>query len=283
MESYLKDRTQTTIINNKESELEKVTIGIPQGTILGPKLFVLYINDLLTANFDNIILFADDALLLFELDYINKEFSQNILLSINKIYNWLTLNLLLLNEQKSNYMIYAPDNSTKHNIPDNVKLGLTFRKKTLHYTDNTKYLGLLCDNNLNWTKHIHNLSNKIKYLIRQSFYLSNLMNLKIKLMWFYASVYSYVALYILHLYTTNKSNLSKLSATYLKLIKTLFYPELKKFRANNRYKTSRPVQTNNNIIKRLLISFMESYKIQNYNQIYYLTLGSFIKKTRIKS
>ena len=82
--------------NNYRSETAKLSIGVPQGTILGPLLFLIYINDIQqSSNFFNFIKYADDTALLFPINH-----------ELNNIYNWLCLNKLSLNINKTKFMIF---------------------------------------------------------------------------------------------------------------------------------------------------------------------------------
>ena len=103
--SYLSDRKQYVNYNDKKSELKDIICGVPQGSILGPLLFILYINDITNAsNLLDFILFADDTTILYsstdimsQVPVINRELSE--------VSNWFRANKLSVNAKKTNYMV----------------------------------------------------------------------------------------------------------------------------------------------------------------------------------
>ena len=105
--SYLTGRTQYTFCNGKNSALRMITCGVPQGSVLGPLLFLLYINDL--PNISNKLkfyLFADDTNIFFQnsnLDILEKTVNREL----GKLTLWLNANRLALNISKTNFVIFA--------------------------------------------------------------------------------------------------------------------------------------------------------------------------------
>ena len=161
-QSYLKDRMLTTEIESFISQTAITNCGVPQGSVLGPLLFLIYMNDLqFSSDKFNFYLFADDTNIL----YANKDLKSLetiVNCELEKVYNWLTVNRLTLNIKKSNYVIFRPHQKKltyqpKINIYDNEKQTLT----QLECKDYVKYLGILIDHSLAWKNHIEQITLKI--------------------------------------------------------------------------------------------------------------------------
>ena len=153
--SYLSDRSQFVQYQNSKSGTKLITHGVPQGSIIGPLLFILYINDFLNASellFS--ILFADDTSVFIEgyeydkmIEILNKE--------MKKIDTWLECNGLVINTDKTHYMVFhrAKLKSTNKDI--------YIRDIKIKRVTSVKFLGLIIDDQLKWIEHIQYIKNKI--------------------------------------------------------------------------------------------------------------------------
>jgi hypothetical protein len=168
--SYLEHRYQRVKICSKSnsdnvfSEWERIKHGVPQGSVLGPLLFLVHINDLpKTVNtISTPALFADDTSVIIT-STNNKDFYNNIMSALEQLNNWFTMNLLSLNLDKTNFVHFKTKNS--RNIDFLINYG------NVHVTSRTdmKFLGLTLDNLLNWKVHIDNSFSKLSsssYMIR---------------------------------------------------------------------------------------------------------------------
>ncbi len=120
--SYLTDRHQFVKVNNMESQKLRIKSGVPQGSILGPLLFLLYVNDLpLSAPESNLDMYADDSILHFSANNVSdiQEKLQRDLININ---NWCSLNNMALNPAKSTCMLIGQNLILKHSVPLNVSI-----------------------------------------------------------------------------------------------------------------------------------------------------------------
>lgn len=156
--SYLKNRTQETKYNNIESVQRGVQHGVPQGTVLGPTLFLLYINDIVNCiQKCKIQLFADDTLIYYignsveeVVDVINRE-----LVNIQK---WLNNNSLILNVNKTHFMVVK----NKYNFVNTfIHQGLFINNENIKQVSECKYLGIFIDDNLTFSQHALYITKKI--------------------------------------------------------------------------------------------------------------------------
>jgi hypothetical protein len=153
-ESYLTNRQQYTVVNNTKSKLGSITHGVPQGSILGPLLFLIYVNDMNCALDEscNLRLFADDTNIFITAPSYEKLKTQ-MLSVLERLSGWFSANKLIVNIEKTCYTVFSGPRS---NVPDFLNT-IFLQNMTIKRTRSTKYLGIYVDEKLSWNDHIDNL------------------------------------------------------------------------------------------------------------------------------
>ena len=172
--SYLSDRQQYVSVNGSNSDILSITCGVPQGSVLGPLLFLIYINDLPNASKKlTFYLFADDTNIYYECNDL-----PNLIKVVNKelrsVKRWLDANKLSLNIDKTNYILF---HSLSVNIPSDsdIKIGKKHNKGVKF----VKFLGLLLDEHLSWRYHLSELLKKVARACGMFFNIRNLLPLDV--------------------------------------------------------------------------------------------------------
>ena len=152
--SYLQDRQQYTVVGGYRSTTRGVTLGVPQGSSLGPLLFALYVNDIPPASTLTPTLFADDTLLTISCaNSANLQYGVNS--ELQKVDEWMRYNKLSINYSKTTYMLISSNSSPSCNFKAKIN------DSEIKHTTCTMYFGVYSDQYLSWTEHIHNLEMKL--------------------------------------------------------------------------------------------------------------------------
>ena len=150
--SYLSDRKQFVPLHGTNSEYQTLTCGVPQGSVLGLLLFLLYVNEI--CNCSSILefhLFADETNVFLSDTNIQK-LELNLNIELGKVSHWLNANKLSLNIEKTSFVIFHPP---QRKIT--YQMNLRISNNLIKQDSKVKYLGLIIDSNLNWKSHLHEL------------------------------------------------------------------------------------------------------------------------------
>ena len=206
------------MFNGHKSSIVKLSYSIPQGSILGPQLFSIYINDVIHSVTDlNLILFADDTCLYNSHNDINSLINQANLELIN-INNWLIANKLTLNTDKSHCIIFKRNKALPHNLNE-----IKINNVTLNIKEDTDFLGITLNHNLTWHNHIKYLVsrlNKIKGIIYQT--RNSFTQNSLKLI-YYSLIYPVITYGNIIWGKTSPSVLKPLDIVHKNIIRTIMY------------------------------------------------------------
>ena len=212
--SYLNNRQQYTEIDDTLSNIDSIKCGVPQGSILGPLLFLLYINDIVnTTSILNFFLFADDTTIFFS-SKLTSSIENTINKELGKVNNWLNSNKLSLNTDKSCYLNF----SLLHRNSD---INLKIANKTLEKKTVTKYLGVLIDDKLSWKNHIHSINIKLRKGIGMLYKLKEFVTLSTLKSLYYSLIFPYLDYNILNWSSTPPSNLTCLELSNKKAVRII--------------------------------------------------------------
>ena len=165
LRNYLSDRSQRVVIRGQTSAWGSVNAGVPQGSVLGPLLFLVYINDLTEAVDCDIKLFTDDSTLYITVD--DHEVGADILnRNLTKIKEWANVWLVNFNPQKTESMVVSNKKSLKY--PP-----LSYDNTQISEVDHHKHLGLTFSRDLSWSNHIQSILAKVGKLKDVMLYLKN--------------------------------------------------------------------------------------------------------------
>ena len=159
--NYLTDRAQYTTANSITSNRKSITCGVPQGSFLGPLLFLVYINDICSnLHGTRVRLYADDTVLYKSGEHIIQT-GELLQLSLNKLHAWCIKNKLTININKTKIMTFGSRKFIKQHISPTIKIG----NEPLDNVQTFKYLGVILDRELKFNAHAQNIYKLATYKV----------------------------------------------------------------------------------------------------------------------
>ena len=216
-QSYLCNRTQSVYCNKKYSQIQHISQGVPQGSILGPILFLVYINDIINASTKiDFTIYADDTTLLMK-DTNILTLHEIVTTELNNIDLWIKSNNLKLNVNKTSY-IFFQNRSINHVFPN-----LLLNNEQLTHVHSTKFLGVRIDENLNWKIHINEICLKLSKLTGILYRVRHNLTEEAKMSIYYTLFYPHLTYCVSIWASTWPSFLNKLAVSQNKFFRCIFH------------------------------------------------------------
>lgn len=217
IKSYLTDRTQQVEIDGELSDPLTSVCGVPQGSILGPLLFLIYINDMSNSTDKfNFRLFADDTKIFASNSSLN-EIQNLISTEIPKVTNWLYANRLSPNITKTKFVLFKARHKT-----ENIDLHVILANATIERAQFAKHLGVIFDSDMSWKSQCKAVTLKISRAIGILFKLKNYVNTNILKNVYFALVYSHLNYGILSWGAANLTTLYPMQIKQNYFLKVMF-------------------------------------------------------------
>ena len=217
---YLSRRHQFVLFNSTSSTSRPISSGVPQGSILGPLLFLLYINDLPNVSkILSFVIYADDTNIF--LNHVNIDSATNIMnCELVKLAHWFAANKLSLNINKTKFIVFhhinKPFLSSMHS-----NIHIHINGTPIEQVHNIKFLGVFLDPNLKWKFHINYVSKKVAKSVGILTRIRHLIDTKTALTIYYSLIHSYLN-YCISIWGSNYiTNLSPINILQKRAIRVI--------------------------------------------------------------
>ena len=216
--SYLSSRKQFVQVNGSKSEYLPISCGVPQGSVLGPLLFLLYINDIANLSpLGSIRLFADDTNIFVEHENLEQLYN-NARILLEYLFKWFKDNKLTVNSSKSSFTIFTTKYKRNNNEIQDI---LTVNNTNILMNSSTKYLGVFLDEELNWKIHINHVTNGLRTLFPIFYNIRKYLSINQVKTLYYTLVYSKIKYGIVIYGTSNSIVLKSVQTVQNQLLKVL--------------------------------------------------------------
>ena len=201
---------------NTKYNIKQITCSVPQGSVLGPLLFLIYINDLCQlSTYFEFILFADDTNA-FASGSNLQQLSLNVNAELTLVSDWFASNKLSLNLGKTNFILFHSRKKVMY------EFSLSFNGHPIIRVSSCKFLGVIIDDRLTWLPHISNIKNKISKNIGILSRIRHFINIKTALMLYYSLIYPYLTYCNIVWASNYRSRLEALMKTQKRAIRIVF-------------------------------------------------------------
>ena len=270
LRSYLSERTQYVNVNNHNSDTSSISVGVPQGSVLGPLLFNIFIRDITDINIAKKVVFADDTVF-----YVTENTLEacvhkvNILLT--NLATWLENNKLIPNTDKTKLMLFSPR-------PVDFMPDITLCGTKLEWVTNIKYLGIIIDNKLNFSLHSEEVHKKLCKLQGMMYSLSTLVPRQTLMTIYHSLIYSTITQNIIIWGGIAECNLERIKTTMNKILRIILrvrydHNNVPLMATNDMYKELRLLQFDD-VHRYFLLKFIHTafYKNHAILQSYFVHL-----------
>lgn len=216
MNSYLDSRLQYTSLQDYSSDKSSIKYGVPQGSILGPLLFIAYINDIVNIPLtDEMIMYADDTNVFFSgADLQELEVTANSWLK--ELHQWLYVNQLNLNAKKTKFTVFCSKNKE---ISYDVKL--LYCGSQLEHVTSHSFLGVIFHKNLSWSEHINKVRTKVARSVGLLRRIRCYLPVKFVRQLYFSLVHSHLSYGLLVWGNGNKTDIEKLAVLQRRAVRLL--------------------------------------------------------------